>query len=137
MSTKKRTSPSRVASRKKKQGTDLASILIPVVVGVVVLAIIVVAIISMENRRPAAIAAPVTTAQPQPTQSIPYPDVPRISLDEARRKLDSGEAILVDVRTKESYDSSHAQGALSIPETEVDSRLNEIPHDGDVILYCT
>jgi hypothetical protein len=136
MSKKRNTSPRRPASRKKK-GTDLASILIPVVVGVVVLAIIVVAILSIENRRPAAIAAPVTTAQPQPTQSIPYPDVPRISLQETQRKLESGEAILVDVRSKELYDSSHAQGALSIPETEIDSRLAEIPRDVDVILYCT
>jgi flagellar basal body-associated protein FliL len=136
MSTK-HTSSGRPAARKKKQGTDLASILIPVVVGVVVLALVVFAIFSIENRQPVAIAAPVTTAQPQATQSVPYPDVPRISLDEARRKLDSGEAILVDVRTKESYDSSHAQGALSIPEAEIDSRLSEIPHDGDVILYCT
>jgi len=137
MSQKKHTSPSRAASRKKKKGTDPASILIPVVVGVVVLAIIVAAIISIENRQAAAISVPVTTAQPQPTQGIPYPGVPRISLEETRRKLDSGEAILVDVRDKESYDSSHAQGALSLPETEVDKRLNEIPRDVDVILYCT
>lgn len=137
MSKKKHRPPSRAVPRKKKTGADPASMLIPAVVGVVVLAIIVVAIISIENRQAAAINVPVTTAQPQSTQSIPYPDVPRISLEETRRKLDSGQAILVDVRSKESYDSSHAQGALSIPETEVDSRLSEIPRDVEVILYCT
>lgn len=124
-------------ARKKRRQTDLASILIPTIVGVVVLAIVVVAIISIENRNTPTISAPVTTAQPQATGSIPYPGVPRISLQDTQRKIASGEAILIDVRSREKYENGHAQGAISIPETEVSRRLDEFPRDRDIILYCT
>jgi rhodanese-related sulfurtransferase len=79
----------------------------------------------------------VTTAQAQPTSQIPYPNVPRISLDETKSKLDNGQAVLVDVRSKSSYDKSHAVGAISIPEQEINSRLNELPRDQEIVLYCT
>jgi rhodanese-related sulfurtransferase len=41
------------------------------------------------------------------------------------------------VRSRESYDKPHAAGAIAIPEEEIAARLNELPRDKDVILYCT
>jgi rhodanese-related sulfurtransferase len=48
-----------------------------------------------------------------------------------------GQAVLVDVRSKASYDKSHAAGAISMPEEEVGARVDELPQDKDIILYCT
>jgi hypothetical protein len=117
----------------------VSSFLIPGIVGLVVVALIVGAIIFSEGRRPASntASASVNTAQPLATQTIPYPNVPRISLKDTQSELENGQAVLIDVRSKSSYDQAHAAGALSIPEEEIDARLQDLPRDKDVILYCT
>ena len=78
---------------------------------------------------PAAPAAP----QAAPTQETAR----RISALEANLALAKGQAVLVDVRPKEAYDASHAQGALSIPLSDIGSRAAELPKDKLVITYCT
>lgn len=44
--------------------------------------------------------------------------------------------VLVDVRNREGYQKEHIPGAVSIPEDELENRLNEIPRDKEVIVYC-
>lgn len=44
--------------------------------------------------------------------------------------------LLVDVRTPEEYAEGHIANSVNIPLQELTSRLNEIPHDTPVILYC-
>lgn len=61
----------------------------------------------------------------------------RIPAAEARQALAKGEAVLVDVRPKESYDASHAQGAISLPLSDLGSRAGELPKNKLVITYCT
>ena len=144
MSTKKRQPRSRPASktRTRRQGSP-SSIMIPIVVGVIVVAVVVFAIWSLEGQQPAAaavpgnISVPVVTAQPRQTSAPPYPDVPRISVSDTKTKMDNGQAVLVDVRSPTSYDQSHAAGAISIPEAEIKSRLDELPKDKEIVLYCT
>lgn len=139
MSKKKRQRTSRASSRKNQR----SSIAIPVIVGVVVVALIVGAILFIENGQstPSASAGELAnqgnTVDPLDTSSLPYPDVPRISLAETQEKLVQGQALLVDVRSKESFDKAHAAGAISIPEEEIAARLNELPQDKELILYCT
>jgi len=58
-------------------------------------------------------------------------------LQEVEAKLEQSQAILVDVRSKQSYDAGHAANAISIPEDEMASRLGELPRDKEIILYCT
>jgi cytoskeletal protein RodZ len=127
-----------VAKKRKKQSAGFTSLLIPIGVGVVVVAIIIGAIISIENRPPAAnVSASVVTAQPGATNPIPYPEVPRISVQDTKRQLENGQAVVVDVRSRTSFEQSHIAGSISIPESEIDARLDELPRDKDVILYCT
>jgi hypothetical protein len=123
------------AGRKSKRATTFSSLAIPIVVGVVVLAVIVGAILSIERPAQGAGSQVVATAQAQPAQLPPYPDVPRISLEETQAKLEAGTAVLVDVRSEDSFNRSHASGALSIPEAEVDARLDELPRDKELVLY--
>jgi hypothetical protein len=94
-----------------------------------------------------ALAAPQGPAQaPSPTLKAtpvtppaPYTQetAPRISAAEARQALAKGQAVLVDVRPKEAYDASHAQGALSIPLSDIGSRAGELPKNKLIITYCT
>jgi hypothetical protein len=114
------------------------SLLIPIVVAVVVVAMVVGIILSIEGGTPtSANSSQGDTALPLNTGSVPNPEVPRISLEEAQSKLAQGEAILIDVRSGESFEKSHAVGAISIPEDEMGTRLNELPSDKEIILYCT
>lgn len=46
---------------------------------------------------------------------------------------------IIDVREPEEYATGHVEGALNIPPSELMSgtnKLNAIPKDAEVILYC-
>ena len=66
-------------------------------------------------------------------------DVPRISVEDAKAALDSGEAIIVDVRSAESYAAGHAAGAISIPLSEIEANPTGLGLDKEqwIITYCT
>jgi hypothetical protein len=147
MSNKKR-APTRSASSKgKQQAGGAASLILPILVGLLVVAFIVFAIVLVEKRQASAAAmtgtlqntlsVPVVTAAPLPTTTAPYPNVVRISVKETKALMDTGEALLLDVRAKASYDQAHAVGALSFPEDTFDARVSELPKDKLLVLYCT
>jgi len=52
-----------------------------------------------------------------------------------KQKLESG-AIIVDVRTPDEFRDGAYPGAKNIPLSELGRRLDEIPKDKPVILYC-
>ena len=73
-------------------------------------------------------------ATPEPPKSMG--EVPRISAEEIKERLDNGEAILiVDSRSNFSFESRHIAGAISVPRSEVEERLDEFPHDQDIVFY--
>ena len=45
--------------------------------------------------------------------------------------------MFVDVRGDELYNTGHIPGALSIADTEMDSRFTELDPNAWIILYCT
>ena len=79
------------------------------------------------------------TAVPgQPGEAdLPYPEVERVSVQEAKTAFDAGIALIVDVRSANSYQAGHAAGAISLPSTELASRYRELPQDRLLYLYCT
>jgi molybdopterin/thiamine biosynthesis adenylyltransferase/rhodanese-related sulfurtransferase len=46
------------------------------------------------------------------------------------------DAVVVDVREPYEWDAGHIDGARHIPLGDLPNRLNELPHDADVIFYC-
>jgi hypothetical protein len=78
-------------------------------------------------------AAPAEKAPAAATQETAR----RIPAAEARQALAKGKAVLVDVRNKEAYEASHAQGAISIPLSDIGLRAGELPKNKLVITYCT
>jgi 3-mercaptopyruvate sulfurtransferase SseA len=75
------------------------------------------------------------TATPAP--NVPYPEVPRIAVTDARDRWESGDAVVVDVRSRTEYEQAHVPGALHIPLAEIETRFNELPRGVEIITYCT
>ncbi|HYJ46699.1 MAG TPA: rhodanese-like domain-containing protein [Pyrinomonadaceae bacterium] len=63
--------------------------------------------------------------------------VRRITPEEARKALDAGQAIIIDVRDETSYKAGHAKGARWIPVNDIASRASELPRDKMIITYCS
>jgi 3-mercaptopyruvate sulfurtransferase SseA len=66
-------------------------------------------------------------------------DVPRVSVEDTIAALQSGEAIVVDVRSTQAYQASHIPGALSIPLFDIESNPSGVNLDKEqwIITYCT
>jgi cytoskeletal protein RodZ len=65
-------------------------------------------------------------------------EVPRISAQELKERLDNGDAIAVaDTRQEYLYDAKHITGAISVPSLLAESPLDELPLDHEIVLYCT
>ena len=62
---------------------------------------------------------------------------PRVSLEEAKKMLDQGTAVIVDVRAPQYFQERHIKGSLNIPLGELVLRANEIPQGKTVIAACT
>lgn len=45
-------------------------------------------------------------------------------------------ALLLDVRTPEEFELGHLPGATNIPNTALRGRLDEVPRDREVVVYC-
>ena len=65
-------------------------------------------------------------------------EVPRISVEELKERIDSGEAIVIgDTRGQSSFDISHIAGAIVITSSQVEALLDDLPLDQEIVLYCT
>jgi rhodanese-related sulfurtransferase len=52
------------------------------------------------------------------------------------RKVRAGEVILLDVRPAAEYEHGHLPHARSLPHTELEARLAELPRDRPIVAYC-
>ncbi|MBV8771893.1 MAG: rhodanese-like domain-containing protein [Deltaproteobacteria bacterium] len=78
------------------------------------------------------------TPDPPPTAQSPEDKMPRVTADEAKRLVAAGEAILIDVRSPEAYQTEHAKDALSIPLARIEGgNYAGLPKNKKIIAYCT
>jgi rhodanese-related sulfurtransferase len=59
-----------------------------------------------------------------------------VASEELLRRVRRGEVTVVDVRPSEEYRAAHIPGAVSVPLTELKSRLGELPRGRDIVAYC-
>jgi rhodanese-related sulfurtransferase len=59
-----------------------------------------------------------------------------VSRDQLRRRLADGATVVLDVRPAVEYRQGHIAGARSIPVDELDSRLDELNPDQEIVAYC-
>ena len=68
------------------------------------------------------------------------PEAIRITIDEARKMLDSGEPILfIDTRNEHDWSESGVilPGARRIHVSELGQHMEELPRDRLIVTYCT
>lgn len=51
-------------------------------------------------------------------------------------RIERGDAAVIDVRPPEEFAAGHVPGAVSIPLSELQQRLGELPTDVEIIAYC-
>ena len=145
-------------SRKKKQrskkhtagSSSRSSLLLGWIAGAVVVAVVLLALqlsgggndeeqTVMEPVQGTPTAAPVPSAPPPPPMfsELAVAETDRISAEETKRLIDSGDAVLIDVRDVESYKAGHIPGALQIPLAYVQGEIPWFPTDKKLITYCT
>lgn len=79
----------------------------------------------------------VVFALSRPTQSSPtaeaYPA--EITVEQASEKREQG-AFILDVREPDEWQQFHIPDATLIPLGELDSRVNELPKDQEIVVVC-
>lgn len=60
----------------------------------------------------------------------------RISPAEYQSDFDTKEHVLVDVRTPQEYNQGMIENAININVEELASRVDELPKDEPIVLYC-
>ncbi|MFQ5583397.1 MAG: ArsR/SmtB family transcription factor [Calditrichia bacterium] len=59
-----------------------------------------------------------------------------ITKEELQKRSQNNEVVILDVRPFREYQKGHISGAVSIPLSELKTRLNELPADKEIIAYC-
>jgi hypothetical protein len=82
-------------------------------------------------------AAQSTTAIPPSTQNA-EDKIPRVKVEDAKKMVAEGKAIIIDVRGVDAYKLSHIKGALDVPLTKLNGDdFNDLPKDKLIIAYCS
>lgn len=65
--------------------------------------------------------------------------VPRVTAEEAKAAFDSGQAVIVDVRSPDAYTRTHISGAILVPlgQIEIDPTGVDLDQKQWIITYCT
>ena len=105
------------------------------------LAVLLLATLACSSFLPQAEPTAVPTRPVTQSNGVPQTEdqVPRITPQDAKAALDSGRAILIDVRSTEAYAEHHASGAVSIPLENFEFNVGDLSLEKEqwVITYCT
>lgn len=102
--------------------------IIPLALAVIAVGLVVVFVLP-DNEPPGASApaqAPAGVSEQLPVE---------ITVAEANARFNAG-AYLLDVRTPEEWNEFHVEGSTLIPLNELQSRVNEVPQDREVVVVC-
>jgi len=69
--------------------------------------------------------------------AAPQDDAPRISLADAKKMYDDGNAFFVDARAEDSYKAEHIKGAVNITADTLKDKLKDLPKNKTIVAYCT
>ena len=63
-------------------------------------------------------------------------DTEAITRDELLARARTGDLVVLDVRPDVEYAAGHLPGALGFPVDQLADRLDELPEDAEVVVYC-
>lgn len=86
-----------------------------------------------------AIAQPAHSAVSLPSPPQNSEDkMPRVNVEEARKLVADGKAVIIDVRGADAYKTSHIKGALDVPLKKLEAGdFKDLPNDKRIIAYCS
>ncbi len=65
-------------------------------------------------------------------------EVPRITVEEAKKAFDAGNAVFVDSRPETAYQAEHILGSISIPSgANASEKFSSLPRGKKIIVYCS
>lgn len=76
----------------------------------------------------------------KPAPADPHKDednIKRISVNEAKAAVDAGTAVIVDVRSADSWKNERIKGSISTPPETFDKDAEALPKDKQLIFYCS
>ncbi len=81
----------------------------------------------------------VSPAPPADTHAQhPEDKMPRVRVDAAKKLVDEGKAVIIDVRGTESYKLGHIKGSLDHVLNKIEAGdFKGLPKDKGIIAYCT
>ena len=59
-----------------------------------------------------------------------------VNREELLARVRSGKAMVIDVRPSDEFNAGHIAGAVSIPLTQLEARLSELPRGKHIVAYC-
>lgn len=119
---------SKRAKTSKKPAPKTQNRLLPILIGVALIAVVAVVAILLGQSSPAQ-AGQTNTNQ----AAAQYPA--EVSVTKAAEKRAAG-AFILDVRQPEEWVEGHIPGATLIPLDELQSRVNELPKDQEIVVVC-
>jgi 3-mercaptopyruvate sulfurtransferase SseA len=109
--------------KKKRRG------LLPIILFAAVVGLSITALLLANNLRQAKIE--------YPTEVTSQDEVPRVTAQEAYQAQTSGEAEIIDTRSKTQYEQEHIAGSINIPLDQLENRMDELDPGTWYITYCT
>jgi 3-mercaptopyruvate sulfurtransferase SseA len=78
------------------------------------------------------------TSRPSPNAHQNSEDkMPRVKVEDAKKLVAEGKAIIIDVRGAEAYKMSHIKGSLDFPLNKLEAGdFKDLPKDKTLIAYC-
>jgi 3-mercaptopyruvate sulfurtransferase SseA len=103
------------------------------------LALLTIIVLACNAALPPSVPTAASTLPPIPGADQTQAALPRITAEEAKAAVDSGQAIIIDVRATEAFLQSHIAGAVSIPLTQIEDNPARVTFDKSqwIITYCT
>jgi hypothetical protein len=64
--------------------------------------------------------------------------MPRINVQEAKKLIAEGKAVIIDVRAEDAYKTAHIEGANNVPLDKIETgNFKDLPKDKLIIAYCS
>jgi len=64
-------------------------------------------------------------------------EVPRISVEDAKKDYDAGIAVIIDSRDAGTFGQERIAGSINIPTGSSDADFSKIPQGKKIIVYCS
>lgn len=83
-------------------------------------------------------STPANSAQQTSENHAGHDDnAPRITLADAKKDFDAGNAVFIDTRGEDIYKAEHIKGAINIPANMLEAKVKSIPTGKKIIAYCS